>query len=134
MSIGKIPRHWTPSTFAIVGPGGAIEEKTGYVTSGLGMWRAMIERHVFWSLVHLGSGHRVILITAPEPEAFTIADRFVALSDWDFDGLDGWRNRDPLLGDKLTDLAVELRRRNQVVWGSRGHDVEAAQRIAETRA
>ena len=92
---------WQPDTFLIATWRG-VAKQIGRTYAGLGMAQLL---HMFpptgWILTHLGTGHEVCQITAHEPQAFALADQIAALGDWDFDGLEGWRNRDPDLMQRL---------------------------------
>ena len=104
---------WTPARFLIAQATGA-EAIDGYELEGLGL--ALLSRVTAryrrrdgtrrvdetWSVYHLNTGHMVRSFRqANARDAFTWATSLVALTDWTFEGLDGWRNRDPQVPDKL---------------------------------
>jgi len=110
---------WMPQTYLIAADWGPFEV-VGRVYAGLGMkqlWPASPKgrRPAAWSLDHLGTGHRIFVIKAHETEAFTIAGAVAEMTDWDFNGLYGWKNRDPDLMDRVyafIDSHPEITRRS----------------------
>jgi hypothetical protein len=105
------------------GPGFSREEpvkwRNAYVNGGLAvhfLWRGSPKgrQPPGWHLIHINTGHAVCVINAHQPEIWAIADRFVALTDWDFCGLDGWKNADPDLLEKVRALAALL-----LIWWCR---------------
>lgn len=72
------------------------------------------------------------MIEAHETEAFRIADQIVGLTDWTFDGLDGWKNTDPDLMQKLGALLELLGRK--IRCGGGMQDSEGARAIAYAKA
>lgn len=118
--------QWTPATFAVVEAHGTVDQ-TGWTSGGLGLFRVFAHNARYrrkdgtrrlwtcWAVVHLNSGHSVRWIKdEPTERVFALATEIAAMSDWDFEGLDGWRNRDPDLPDRLA------------AW-HRGHGLAAAQ-------
>lgn len=96
---------WQPANFLIASHYGPTE-RAGYTYRSLGlhmMWKASPKgrRPPCWALTHLGSGHAIVFIVGHVATAFPIATEIAECSDWDFDGLDGWRNRDPEIIEKL---------------------------------
>ena len=132
---------WQPGQFLIAGLRGP-EKVNGYIYRSLGMWRAprfvdrrkrYLEhfRQSTWSLTHLGSGHSICHIVAPMQDAFEVATEFADATDWDFDSLGGWRDRDPDLPDKVCTL---LDKHARIIYRTKGESSEAiARQIAEVR-
>lgn len=54
-----------------------------------------------WSLMHIGSGHNVCLITGTAADVFPVAAEIADECDWSFGGLSGWKNQDPELPKKV---------------------------------
>lgn len=104
---GQLDRRlWSPSSFLIAIKSGTLEV-SGYVYRGLGLHIQSQKRGKsppIWNLTHLGSGHAVCSIRGSVRTAFSIATKISESSDWDFDGIAGWKNRDPDLAIKT--LAV----------------------------
>lgn len=103
---------WRPARFKIGGP--VIYEVAGWELNGLGLdlrtcWRG---RHVrkdgtrlvstTWMTTHLNTGHSVRVFRGEPCElVFRAATDLALLADWTFQGLEGWRNTDPDIQDKL---------------------------------
>ena len=99
---------WEPADLLIAYPDGPVK-RPGYEHGGLGMWLELRaspkgKRRDKWSLTHLGTGLRVCHIHGRVADAFPIASRIAAAFDWTFDGIGGWKNRDPEFPDKLVKL------------------------------
>lgn len=100
---------WKPGTFDIALFSG-IETKYGYIWRDLGLH---LESEILpspkkrrkgrksWALTHLNSGHRICDLIGEVKDIFPLASEIAELTDWSFTGLDGWKNIDPELGDKL---------------------------------
>lgn len=58
-----------------------------------------------WTIMHVGSGHLLVNFTLHDP--IPLATEIAECGDWDFTGLDGWKNLDPDLEEKY--LAVKAR-------------------------
>lgn len=58
-----------------------------------------------WSLIRLNFVRRVFWIEAQLQDALAIAEGVVTLGDWSSGGIDGWRNVDPDLPQKVKALA-----------------------------
>lgn len=117
---------------------GEAAKTTGFIRSGLAMSMRIKaspkgRRPPTWSLTHLGSGHRVALIDAHPVEAFEVANAILALTDWTFDGLSGWRNQDPDLMDKLKALRSQYPKALSRTGGTPS-DPDIARAIAMARA
>lgn len=95
--------NWLDQRFERVMIGG-IAIVRGPVYKGLGLTRSLTESGV-WYLIHLGSGHAVCQIQTHSVERVKlIGATFAEIADWDFMGLNGWKNRDPEIWDKTTFL------------------------------
>jgi hypothetical protein len=109
-----------PSTFSVAlrlpADRTRVEQVTGWVYNGLGLslnssTRARYRRkdgtrklYESWSATHLNTGHLVRGFRDLTPHALLAAATALAeLTDWDFIGLDGWKNRAPDLMDRLQD-------------------------------
>ncbi len=73
----------------------------GNIYKGLGIHMKQYRNPTIWCVTHLNSGHRIAYITANSKKALQIATEIAHISEWDFDGLEGWKNRDPDLKDKM---------------------------------
>ncbi len=133
-----ISMPWKPENFHIArfwGP----DATPGYVHKGLGLSMAIKgspkgRRPPRWALIHLGSGHLVCFIEGTVAEAFLIATEIADCGDWDFDGLMGWKNRDPEVPTKVAEIFKVYPKRIIGMRGqSAGHEAVAAQ-IATMRA
>lgn len=103
--------NWRAGNY-LIASWNAPQEQPGRTANGLGMaqlWRGSPKgrRAPGWCLTHLGSGLRVCIIEAHEPEAFVIADRVAELGDWGFDGPEGWRNIDAQLMERFSVLVAQ---------------------------
>lgn len=113
------------------------ELEYGWVSNGVAMqklWNASPKgrRPPAWGMYHCGSGHRICIIEAHEAEAFKIGDQVVALTDWNFDGLEGWKNTDPDLMKRFSALIGRLGKAIRTGGGGSSH--EGAQAVAYARA
>lgn len=128
--------EWKEGRF-LVGLGDGVREVTGWCTADLGLELAIEgspkgRRKPLWSLVHLNTGHRIFCIQAEEHNALALASQVHELTDWSFVSLDGWRDRDPRLHDKVIAVADEAE--FKVEFLSAGRSQEAARQIAMARA
>lgn len=102
---------WKPENFLIAQAYGP-ETVVGYTYRGVGL-HVVIKaspkgrRPPTWSVTHLGSGLRVALVRGTVAAAFPAATDIAECGDWDFDGIDGWRNRDPELPKKLVEACAK---------------------------
>lgn len=102
---------WEPADFLIAR---AVEPVTraGYIYRGLGLHIAVRaspkgRRPPTWSLIHLGSGHRICMITGMVAKAFPVATEIAECSDWEaFDSIDGWLNTDPGIAEKVRQIVA----------------------------
>lgn len=98
--------NWSPAEFLIATAAAEPEIVAGYAYRGLGMhFLKWPSRH--WELIHLNTGHVVMHVFANAKRAFPIAAKIADMIDWDFDGLDGWRNRDPNLRENLRQIIAD---------------------------
>jgi len=107
-----LPVTWRPIHYMVAGLSEP-RQVLGYTYAGLGLHMVHQgspkgRRPPVWTITHLNTGHRICEITAHAPVAFSNATAFAELTDWDFDGLAGWKNRDPELGEKVGKLCVNL--------------------------
>lgn len=111
---------WQPASFLVAMM--AQDEPTliaGYTYRGLGLslnYKTKARRpkkdgtrtmREFWTLTHVGSGHRVCGFEGNVAAVFPLAWEVANLGDWDFDGLYGWKNRDPELMQKFREWAAK---------------------------
>lgn len=127
---------WEPGVFLVANEYGPVEED-GFLYRSLGMFQVTRgspkgRRPPRWSLTHLGTGHRIVLIEAHTAQAFEIATEFAECTDWDFNSTQGWRDRDPDLMSKLTDLFAKYPAADRN--GGRMGSEKVAQQIARMRA
>lgn len=127
---------WEPATFLVAwGPEDTCPV-AGYVYRGLGLYRAIApspkgRRPATWCLVHLNSGHAACWLRGDVATVFPIAAEIAEASDWDFDGLRGWLNRDPELREKVSEIAKRHPRIVDMRTGTPGE--VAAQRVLASR-
>lgn len=128
---------WKSEDFLIAAPGGP-SSRHGFVYRGLGVHKIIGasprgRRPPLWSVTHLGSGHRVGNIHAHIVRAFDIATMVAECVEWDWNGLDGYRNIEPDLAQKLRDFVNQFGKEFALTSGS-GYDKESALEIAMARA
>lgn len=127
---------WTPSQFlrAVIPTGP--ESVSGYVYKGLGIWFVGTSRRPEWSLIHLNSGHEVCRIKGRVAVTFPVASEIAECTEWDFEGLDGWRNRDPKLGAKVRAIQTNHKRLVNIARVDSRHSEsdDIARQIAMARA
>lgn len=82
----------------------------GWTKRGVGLYRNALG---LWWLVHLNTGHGIVRLGIEDldglghelrHEIIVWADAVVDAADWDFDGIHGWRNRNPDLPAKLQEI------------------------------
>lgn len=125
---------WKPGVVLRAFPDGPFADN-GYVYRGLGLVTAQTtvkKGKPTWWLIHLGSGHALCRIVGKVAEAFPIATEIAECGEWDWDGLDGWKNRDPEIKDK----AVAIMRNHSacVVRRNAGSNPDVARAVALARA
>lgn len=129
---------WTPTVFPIACVQHSIDFRAGYTYRGLGLHMVAKaspkgRRPPRWKLTHLGSGHGVAHIDGKVADAFPIATEVAECGDWDFDGMDGWRNRDPDLPTKVRDVLAKYPKRAKFTTGRIGGSDEAARLVLNAR-
>lgn len=128
---------WQPATFLIADFDGP-SSRAGYVYRGLALHIVVKgspkgRRPPTWALTHLGSGHRIGLIDGRVGDAFPIATDIAECGDWTFDGLNGWKNLEPELPQKLVNIAEGHKKRCRLTAGA-GGSAEIARSIAMSRS
>jgi hypothetical protein len=125
---------WQPGSY--LGAHRPSEPLTGFIYRGLALRMAVGARKRWTAptsdLTHLGTGHLVVRFGTPDPYPFATA--VAELTDWDFDTIDGYRNRDPGMPERLQ----QLYRTGPIVqfrgYGGRNANHAAAQAVAYARA
>lgn len=128
---------WKPEIFEYAAGFGRTAKAHGYTAKGLGLDIAIKQspkgkRPPKWRLIHLNTGHAICYIDGFVADAFPIASEIADLIDWDFDGLYGWRNRDPDLPAKLKEIAE--RNKRMTIRGGGNQDEQSAVAISMARA
>ena len=128
---------WTAATFDVAGGFGQTYKAHGYTEKGLGLDMVIKpspkgRRPPKWRLIHLNTGHAICYIDGVVADAFPVATEIANLIDWDFDGLYGWRNRDPDLPAKMKEIAA--RHKRMEFGGGNNSDQQAAVAISMARA
>ena len=125
---------WKPGAFLIAASHGVVTVP-GWHCGGLAMscdYPASPKgrRPPRWSLTHIRTGHRVVYINAHGARAFDLATQIVQLGDWGFTSLDGWKNTDPELPNKM--LALKAATGKALGFEGSGEDrnYETAREIA----
>jgi len=107
----------------------------GFTYRGLGMHQIrrheMFKQAGLWCLAHLNSGHAIVVIAGSVREAFDIATDIAECGEWDFNGLNGWENRDPELTVKLK--AILDRHPDRVRGFGSAADHDMARKIGNRR-
>ena len=100
-------------------------ERDGWVYRGVGIRPVGTKR---WSLIHIGTGHRLCCIDAldPIPAATEIAEAV----DWDYDSLDGWKNVSPDMPEKFNAV---MDRHPQIKLMGGAENPEIAREVAAQR-
>jgi hypothetical protein len=129
---------WKPENFLkayFSGP----EPVAGYTYRGLGLHITIREspkgrRPPTWSLTHLGTGLRIATIKGRVADAFPPAAAIAECGDWEFDGIDGWKNRDPDLPQKLVDTGAQFKNVTITAGGRMDGVEDIARQVAQARA
>lgn len=87
-----------------------------------------------WHLTHLGSGLLICRIEGKVSEAFVIASEIADCGDWDFDGPDGWKNRDLELPHKVVAIGKKYPKAVTVKAGHHPNTETVARAVAMARA
>lgn len=111
--IGPGGARWTHARYTIAityGDSSGMEEVAGNTRAGLGLHMRRDDKA--WIVTHLGTGRAVCTIRVRGVvEALIMAEQVVALGDWTFKPMDGWRKSDPGLFGRLNELLL----RNPVI-------------------
>lgn len=121
---------WQPNEFYVAIPVGPLKV-AGYTFKGLGLHK-IAPKAKAWTLTHLNTGHSICHIEGGMAEVFPVAADIANCSEWDFDGLRGWTNRDPELGDKVQDI-LDSYNGKWTRHKSTGGDEVVARKVLETR-
>lgn len=123
---------WKPDNFKINTSTG-VDTVQGQICNGLGLHK----KGRVWRVTHLNSG-LIVRDLGPigKTKALELATELAELTDWDFIGEEGWKNRDPALPDKMWDWhqkhGLAAKKITKPPAGSiRNHN---ARQIAEERA
>lgn len=140
--VPKPPAPWEPARFKIGGP--QIYEVAGWEIEGLGLdlRSSVLGRRprkdgtrkltTTWVATHLNTGHCVRMFRDVSTAlVFPAALELATMTDWTFQGLEGWRNIDPALPDKLQ--AWHAKWKLGVLRGSLGLDEDVARTIGMSR-
>lgn len=127
---------WQASSYQIANPGGT-RAVVGVVFKGLGLHMVAPPSPKgrvpgYWVLTHLNSGHRIAALTGPAAQVKAVATEVAELTDWDFAGVDGYRNMDPELPKRFAE--VTKRHPGMFRVGGVGHAREQASAIYSARA
>lgn len=87
-----------------------------------------------WSITHRNSGHQVFAWQSGPVRAFRVATDLADSAEWDWSGVEGWSNREPLLPIKVKAWAQRnnLPYRDPVEADAHRQDRELAAHIART--
>lgn len=133
--------EWVRCRFLIALPEGPAE-RDGYSYRWLGLHQVRPpspkgRRPPWFSLTHIGSGHRVCLINARLDAAKMIATEIAECGEWAFDGVDGWKNIDPSLRDKCIALFEKFGKAVEFLGAGGNRDprsAEVARQIVTARS
>lgn len=100
---------WEKRDFYIAEIGGKPRAVNGFVRCWLGLSIAINgspkgRRPPVWSLTQIGTGHRVCLLRGQAETVIPVATKIGNLVDWEFYGLDGWKNIDSDLPTKVVEI------------------------------
>ena len=76
-------RHWTRATF-FISAAGAVHIVSGWTYKGLGIYQ---RKPNDWSITHLGTGHKLFLVTGKMERVMRIARRIANAADWHFNAM-----------------------------------------------
>lgn len=103
--------HWQRQAFdvAVLHKGHSVAMRiAGFVYAGVGLNRELYYRRgrgaerSLWNVTHLNSGHLIVGLHEKDvPTAFALATSIAQLGDWDFLGLDGYKNSEPELFERF---------------------------------
>jgi hypothetical protein len=128
---------WTPGKFLRATFFEGTIETSGYLYRGLRLFMVHRgspkgRRPPTWSLIHLNSGHEVARIKGSVAEVFQIASEIAECVDWNFNGVDGWRNEQPDLPKLLRAVAARNPERIEIIGGTPNREI--ASQISAARA
>ncbi len=118
---------WIYQPYKIASPAG-IKTVDGLTYKGIGIhmkFPSGVVKPPFWEITHLNSGHRICYIAAPLERTRQIATEIADMADWDFQGLEGWRNLDPEIRDKMN--AIEEKYHPDIVRKGGKHPLDPDQ-------
>lgn len=126
---------WEPDRYMVASALGEPQEVAGYSYRGLGLHLVNApspkgRRPGVWSLTHLNSGHRIAFVLGNVPTALAAAAKVAKLGEWDFEGVSGWRNRDPELPARLGALIAAT----PALRVAAGNDRDTGQAVAISTA
>lgn len=80
-----------------------IQEVFGWVDrrAGVGLYINQMDE---WWFVHLNTGHGVCKMVGTLLQVLPLATELKEVTDWTFDGVTGWKNRDPDLPRKIGEI------------------------------
>jgi hypothetical protein len=102
---------WKPANFLVARAYGP-QEVPGYAYRGLGLHlsrRASPKGRnpTEWTLIHLGSGHRICYIRGGVATSFPVATEIAECGDWTFSGLTGYLNVDPEIKTRVVPILMK---------------------------
>lgn len=101
-------KDWKPGTILMGHTEGRIEEKQGLIFAGLGLFmvcEADDDDPPCWSVTHLKTGSKVVILLAERDHAIELASEIAAITDWTFETIEGWRNTTPDLPARINAIA-----------------------------
>lgn len=57
-----------------------------------------------WWIIHLNTGHGIAMMVGDPIEVMAVATEIAEATNWDFEGLTGWKNYDPDLPKKMGEI------------------------------
>jgi hypothetical protein len=120
----------------LVAKGESLANVDGITAKGLGM--SIVRPHVIFAqaaitaIHHLGSGHLLCYVKGDFGIAARVAVDLISCGDWEFGGLEGWKNADP---DLTLKVQAVLKKHARVAYvGDHAPDREQARKAARERA
>lgn len=101
---------WVEGNFVRVVNDKEVIDAFGLMYKGLAMHRTRKPTRTYpgeWLVTHVSTGHAICFIMGAREKIFEIASELAEASDWDFDGLSGWQNRDSELPAKIEALSLK---------------------------
>ena len=121
---------WQPASFLVAFRDGP-KRVAGYTYKGLGLSPRQRKRH--WALTHLNSGHRIAIMEGKVYAVFPAAFELAEQCDWTFYGLEGWKNEQPDLKDKVVAWAAKDHRVAELTRGPSADNHSVADEIVRKR-